>query len=61
MNENNFVKLAKKSPYYFYIMKVKSGGGWVMNENGVPWVDEFGKTHFLPSKKHYLERYGTEN
>lgn len=56
MNENHFAKLAKKSPYYFYIMETHSGGGWVRNENGVPWVDEFGKTHFIPSKKHYVVR-----
>ena len=29
MNENHFAKLAKKSPYYFYIMETRSGGGWV--------------------------------
>lgn len=56
MNENHFVKLAHKSPYYFYIMKSKSGGGWIRTDDGIPWVDEFGKTYFLPSKKHYIVR-----
>lgn len=56
MNENYFAKLAKKSPYYFYIMETHSGGGWVRNDNGKVWEDEFGCTHFLPSKKHYIVR-----
>lgn len=56
MNEKHFVKLANKSPYYFYTIKLKTGGGWVRNENGTPWLDEFGKTHFIPSKKHYIVR-----
>ena len=56
MNENHFVKLANKSPYYFYIMKTKSGGGLVRTEDGKVWEDEFGKTCILPSKKHYLIR-----
>lgn len=54
MNENYFAKLAKKSPYYFYIIKTHSGGGWVRNDDGKVWEDEFGCTHFLPSKKHYI-------
>lgn len=56
MNEKHFVKLANKSPYYFYTIKLKTGGGCVINENGNKWVDEFGCTHYLPSKKHYLIR-----
>lgn len=56
MNENYFAKLAKKSPYYFYIIKTHSGGGWVRNDDGKVWEDEFGCTHFLPSKKHYIVR-----
>lgn len=56
MNENHFAKLAKKSPYYFYTIKLKTGGGYVINENGNKWVDEFGCTHYLPSKKHYIVR-----
>ena len=56
MNEKHFVKLANKSPYYFYTIKLKTGGGCVINENGNKWVDEFGCTHYLPSKKHYIVR-----
>lgn len=56
MNENYFTKLANKSPYYFYIMETHSGGGWVRNDDGKVWEDEFGCTHFLPSKKHYIVR-----
>lgn len=56
MNENHFVKLANKSPYYFYIMKRKSSGGYVRNEDGTIWLDEFGKTYIIPSKKHYIVR-----
>ena len=56
MNENHFAKLANKSPYYFYIMKSKSGGGWVKTEDGKVWEDEFGKTYYIPSKKHYIVR-----
>ena len=56
MNENYFAKLAKKSLYYFYIMETHSGGGWVRNDDGKVWEDEFGCTHFLPSKKHYIVR-----
>lgn len=56
MNENHFAKLAKKSPYYFYLTQEKTGGGWVRNENGVPWVDEFGKTHWINVNRHYQIR-----
>lgn len=56
MNENHFAKLAKKSPYYFYIMETHSGGGLVRNSDGKVWEDEFGKSHFMLSKKHYIIR-----
>jgi hypothetical protein len=56
MNENHFAKLAKKSPYYFYIMETHSGGGYVRTEDGKLWEDEFGKAHYVPSKKHYIIR-----
>lgn len=56
MNEKHFVKLANKSPYYFYIMVTHSGGGWVRNDEGKVWEDEFGKTHYVKPTKHYLIR-----
>ena len=56
MNEKQFVKLAKKSPYYFYIMETHSGGGWVRNADGKVWKDEFGKTHYVKATKHYIVR-----
>lgn len=56
MNENHFAKLAKKSPYYFYIMETHSGGGWVRNDDGKVWEDEFGKTHYIKATKHYIVR-----
>ena len=56
MNENHFAKLAKKSPYYFYIMETHSGGGWVRKDDGKLWEDEFGKTHYIKATKHYLIR-----
>ena len=56
MNENHFAKLAKKSPYYFYIMETHSGGGWVRNDDGKVWEDEFGKTHYVKATKHYIVR-----
>lgn len=56
MNENYFAKLAKKSPYYFYIMETHSGGGWVRNADGKVWKDEFGKTHYVKATKHYIVR-----
>ena len=56
MNEKHFAKLAKKSPYYFYIMETHSGGGWVRNDNGKVWEDEFGKTHYVKATKHYIVR-----
>ena len=56
MNEKHFVKLAKKSPYYFYIMETHSGGGWVRNDDGKVWKDEFGKTHYVKATKHYIVR-----
>lgn len=56
MNENHFAKLAKKSPYYFYIMETHSGGGWVRKDDGKLWEDEFGKTHYVKATKHYVIR-----
>lgn len=56
MNEKQFVKLANKSPYYFYIMETHSGGGWVRNADGKVWKDEFGKTHYVKATKHYIVR-----
>lgn len=56
MNEKHFAKLAKKSPYYFYIMETHSGGGWVRNDDGKVWEDEFGKTHYVKATKHYIVR-----
>ena len=56
MNEKQFVKLAKKSPYYFYIMETHSGGGLVRNADGKVWKDEFGKTHYVKATKHYIVR-----
>ena len=56
MNEKHFVKLANKSPYYFYTIKLKTGGGCVINKKKNKFVDEFRCTHYLPSKKHYIVR-----
>lgn len=66
MNENHFVKLAKKSPYYFYITVIYSGGGFVRNEDLTTWLDESGFPNYLPAKKHYLIKtyvdvYGRHN
>lgn len=42
MNDNHFRKLVNKSPYYFRTSRYKNWGDRIMNEDGTPWLDEFG-------------------
>jgi len=57
MNEYHFVKLAQKSPYFFYYMHEYSGAGWILDDTtGKKWKDEFGDVHWKQSTKHNLVR-----
>ena len=57
MNEQHFIKLAKKSPYYFYYMSEYTGAGWIMDDTTFKkWKDEFGETHWKSGTKHNLVR-----
>lgn len=42
MNKNHFKKLINKSPYTFRTFRYKNYGEKIINEDGTPWLDEFG-------------------